>query len=155
MESKKVHFRHCLLFMFNQGKKAVDAFNEIFSVYGSEAPDVRTCQNWFAKFRDGNFELGDSPRSGRPAEVDIDQVEALIEEDPRQSTYELAKKLSCSQSSISSRLSDLGKILKCGKWIPHTLTERNLNQRLTTCISNLAKFHKKDFLWKIVTGDEK
>ena len=79
----------------------------------------------------------------------------LLEEDPRQSTRELANKLQVDQSTVLRRLHAIGKINRVGKWVPHKLTEININQRLNTCISLLAKYKKKDFLWKIVTGDEK
>ena len=38
-----------------------------------------TCQKWFAKFRAGDFSLDDAPRSGRPVEIDSDQIETFIE----------------------------------------------------------------------------
>ena len=79
----------------------------------------------------------------------------LLEEDPRQSTRELANKLQVDQSNVLRRLHAIRKINKVGKWEPHKLMEININQRLNTCISLLAKYKKKDFLWKIVTGDEK
>ena len=37
----------------------------------------RMCQNWFAKFHAGDFSLDDAPGSGRPVEVDSDQIETL------------------------------------------------------------------------------
>lgn len=49
----------------------------------------------------------------------------------------------------------MGKILKVGKWVPHELTEGNKINRLNTCLYLKSKFDKKDFLSKIVTGDEK
>ena len=94
-------------------------------------------------------------RSGRPQELQSDELEALLDEDPRQSTRELALRLNVDQSTINRRLHELGKINKLGKWVPHKLTETNVIQRLNTCISLMAKFKKKDFLWKIVNGDEK
>ncbi len=59
------------------------------------------------------------------------------------------------QSTILRRLHALGKINKAGKWVPHKLTEMNLLNRLNTCVYLSSKFRKKDFLYKIVTGDEK
>ena len=35
-------------------------------------------QDWFRHFRNGNFNLEDSPRSGRPAQVDNDRLRQLI-----------------------------------------------------------------------------
>ena len=37
------------------------------------------CQKWFAKFCAGDFSLEDAPWSGRPVEVDNDQIGILIE----------------------------------------------------------------------------
>ena len=37
------------------------------------------CQKEFAKFRAGDFSLDDALWSGRPVEVDSDQIETLIE----------------------------------------------------------------------------
>ena len=38
-----------------------------------------TCQKWFAKFCAGDFLLDDAPNSGRPVEVDSNEIETLIE----------------------------------------------------------------------------
>ena len=37
------------------------------------------CQQWFVKFCAGDFSLDDAPWSGRPVEVDSDQIDTLIE----------------------------------------------------------------------------
>uniref|UniRef100_A0A1I7XV51 Mariner Mos1 transposase n=1 Tax=Heterorhabditis bacteriophora TaxID=37862 RepID=A0A1I7XV51_HETBA len=47
------------------------------------------------------------------------------------------------------------KIRKLGKWAPHELSEDNIGRRLNICISLFARQCKKNFLWEIVTGDEK
>ena len=48
-------------------------------MYGGGAVTDQTCQKWFAKFHAGDFLLDDAPWSGRPDEVDSDQIETLIE----------------------------------------------------------------------------
>ena len=90
-----------MLYEFRQGKNAVEAKNAICSVYGFGAIDVRTCQRWFARFRAGCFDLEDQQRPGRPQELESDELVALLDEDPRQSTLELAKILLVNQSTIS------------------------------------------------------
>ena len=82
-------------------------------------------------------------------------MEELLQEDPRQSSRELALKLSISHTTVLNRLHALGKVQKVGKWVPHKLSEINISQRLNTCVFLSAKQKKKSFLWKIVTGDEK
>ena len=70
--STNEHFRHILLYYFRKGKKAAQVAKKLRDVYGDEALKGRQCQNWFRKFRSGDFSLQDEPRSGRPNEVDDD-----------------------------------------------------------------------------------
>lgn len=155
MSADKTHIRHCMLYEYNLKKNATQATNSICSAYGEHVLDVRTCQNWFARFRAGDFDLSDKERSGRPVEGDDALLEELIEEDPRLSTRELASVLSVSHVTVSNRLRALGKVQRVGKWVPHKLSEINIAQRLSICASLASRHKKKSFLWKIVTGDEK
>ncbi|KAK2578359.1 hypothetical protein KPH14_001400, partial [Odynerus spinipes] len=63
---KNEHFLHLLLFTFNQGFKAAKATRDICPVYGEGAIAERTARDWYAKFKNGNFDLKDAPLSGRP-----------------------------------------------------------------------------------------
>ncbi|GFU33415.1 RNase H domain-containing protein [Trichonephila clavipes] len=56
-------------------KNAVQARKKLADVFGGVLT-VRKCQNWFAKFRSGNFDVEDAPRSGRPVEDDKDAIKA-------------------------------------------------------------------------------
>ena len=38
----------------------------MFTVYGEDAVTDRTVYNWFERFRGGNLDVEDLPRSGRP-----------------------------------------------------------------------------------------
>ena len=44
----------------------------IWFAYSGDALDVRTCQNWFARFKAGDFDLNDKEHTGRPIEEDDD-----------------------------------------------------------------------------------
>ncbi len=72
MDADKVHIRHCMLYEFRHGKNAAKATEAICSINGDDALSVRVCQNWFAKFRSGNFDLNDEERSGSLQQLEID-----------------------------------------------------------------------------------
>ncbi|EFN78090.1 Histone-lysine N-methyltransferase SETMAR, partial [Harpegnathos saltator] len=90
MEEQDVHFRHILLYYFRKGKNASQAHKK---VYGNEALKERQCQNWFARFRSGDFSLKNAQRSGRLVEVDETHIKAIIDSDRHSTTRDIAEKL--------------------------------------------------------------
>ena len=71
---------------------------EDVAVYGECAVTDQTCQKWFVKFRTGDFSLGDALQSGRPVEVDSDQIKTVIENNQHYTTWEVAYILKISKS---------------------------------------------------------
>ncbi|GFX95435.1 histone-lysine N-methyltransferase SETMAR [Trichonephila clavipes] len=153
MESDKQHFRHILLFYYRKGKNAVQARKKLTDVDGEGVLTVR--QNWFAKFRSGNFDVEDAPRSGRPVEADKDTIKALVDGDRRITTREIGLRLNLSNSTVYDHLKGLGLSSKLGVWVPLVLTERNLCRRIDVCDSLLKRHENDPFLRRIITGDEK
>ena len=97
----QMHIRHCILYKFKKGSKASQAPRNIRSVYKNEAPRVRTCQRWFKQFESGNFTLEESLRSGRPSSIPLKVLKVVVEENPKQTARELAKKFStCQQREL-------------------------------------------------------
>ena len=47
---------------------------KIYAVFGDGAVTDRMCQKWLVKFRAVDFLLDNAPQSGRPVEVDSDQI---------------------------------------------------------------------------------
>ncbi|GFX48630.1 histone-lysine N-methyltransferase SETMAR [Trichonephila clavipes] len=155
MESDKKHFRHILLFYYRKGKNAVQARKKLTNVYGEGVLTVRQCQNWFAKFRSGNFDVEDAPRSGRSVEADKDAIKALVDANRRITTREIKLRLNLSNSTVYDHLKGLGLSSKLDVWVPHVLTERNLCRRTDVCDSLLKRHENYPFLKRIITGDEK
>ncbi|GFU24600.1 histone-lysine N-methyltransferase SETMAR [Trichonephila clavipes] len=82
MESDKQHFRHILLFYYIKGKNAIQARKKLTDVYGGVLT-VRQCQNWFAKFRSGNFDVEDAPLRNLCRRIDVcDSLLKRRENDP-------------------------------------------------------------------------
>ena len=157
---KKSHFRHLLLFAFNRGQKASEATRDICAVYGEDAIAERTARDWFARFKHDKFDLNDALRSGRPVEIDEDQLGDLLKEDGRQTCRELGEKMNCDFATISRHLQSMGFTQKLGAWVPHELTQKQKDKRLSIAAQNHARHqgthgHRQRFLYRIVTGDEK
>ncbi|VDD77281.1 unnamed protein product [Mesocestoides corti] len=117
MESKKRRLRFILLFYFIKGRKAAEAHKAICEVYGSDCITENTCQNWFKKFRSGDFSLKDKRRSGRPSEVDNQKIIDLIKSNRRITVREIAEKLSVSYTAIDNHLKYLGLFKRFGVWV--------------------------------------
>lgn len=150
----KIHLRHCMLFEFHRNPIATVATNNICDIYGNVL-DVRTCQRWFDRIRNNDFNLEDRPRSGPPVLLDNDVLKSAVEEDPRQTIEELADRLGVGWSTIQEHLKQIGKVWRVGVWVPHELTIEQKANRVSICNSLRIRQQKESFLDRIVTGDEK
>ena len=147
--------RFTMLYHFIKKETAVVATKNICDVLGNIL-DVRKCQRWFKKFRSGNFDLKNSPGSGRPREVDPAVLTAEIESDPTASIEKIADKLGYSWSSVQKHLKKIGKTWRKGRWVPHALSEENLGERVRACEeSEIKKESETPFVNDLITGDEK
>ena len=77
-----------MLYDFKKDKNATEMQRkQIYAVHGEGAVTDRTCPKWFVKFWAGDFLLNDAPRSGRPVEVDNDQIKTLTENNQCSTTW--------------------------------------------------------------------
>ena len=104
MECKNEHLRHILLYYFRKGKNAAQVAKKLRDVYGEEASKDRQCRNWFDKFRSGDFSLNDEQLSGRPNEVDDDQIKAKIEADRHATVQKIEEMLKITKSTINRHI---------------------------------------------------
>ena len=117
-------------------------------------------RKWFAKFKNGNFDINNTPHSGRPSKFDKDHLKALLKEESHQTSCELAKKINCNQKPLLNHLHSMGFAEKLGVWVPHELSENNRENCLQIASQHLACHratcsHKQRFLYRIVMGNEK
>ena len=122
MELSKQYFCGFLFYDFKSGESATASSRRINATFGDGTMSERKTQDWFRHFQNGNFNLEDSPRSGRPAQVDNDRLRQLIEADSRQTTRDLAQVLGAHFTTIAMHLRQLGKVHKLAQWVPHALT---------------------------------
>ena len=109
-ELNKHHLRELLIYFFNL-KKSAAAHRLLVEAYGEAALSERSCREWFQKFKNGEFDVKDKERSGRPKVYEDAELEALLE-DSCQTQEALALTLGVTQPAISHRLKSLGMIQK-------------------------------------------
>ena len=97
-------------------QKAAEAAWDICMVYKEGVIDKSLARKWFAKFKNGNFDIDDTPCSGRPSEFDEDHLKALLKEESHQTSRELAEKMNCNQKMILNYLHSIGFAKKLGVW---------------------------------------
>ncbi|GFU72973.1 mariner Mos1 transposase [Trichonephila clavipes] len=127
----------------------------LVEAYGGNALSCAQCYRWFEKFQNGDFDLRNE-ECGRPAKKFEDaELQALLDEDDGQTQEHLAEQLNVDQSTVSRRLKAIGKIIKVGRSVPHELMDRQQENRKLVCEMLLARYKRKSYLHRIVTGDEK
>ncbi|GFX97709.1 mariner Mos1 transposase [Trichonephila clavipes] len=95
-----------------KGKNAIQARKKFTDVYGEGVLTVRQCQNWFAKFRSGNFDVEDPPRSGKPVETDKDVIKALVDANRQITTLEIGLSFSINSEVYCHQLDKLNDALQ-------------------------------------------
>ena len=98
VEENVQHFQHIILYYFKKGKNATETQKKMCSGYGDGAVTEQTCHRWFARCRTGGVSLDDAAQSGRPVEVDGDQIETFTENGRRHATWGTADILTISKS---------------------------------------------------------
>lgn len=152
---KREHLRACILYEFRLGTSAAEIHRRLCAAFGPTVISKTTVYDWLQRFQDGNESLEDFPRSGRPVELDDDELRALVESNPRLTTREMAASLGCSQRTVVNHLGKIGKVPKLGTWVPHQLTARDRQQRVDLCMVHLTSHRTTAWLDSIITGDEK
>ena len=78
----KKQIQAIFLFEFKMGLKAVETTCNITKAFGPGTANKCTVQWWFKKFYKGDESFEDEEHSGRPLEVDNDQLRVIIKADP-------------------------------------------------------------------------
>ena len=88
------------LFKLKMCHKVAEKTYNINNTFGPGTANEHMVQWWFKKFFKGDKSLEDEEHSGRPLEVDNDQLKALIKADPLTATQKIAEELHIDHSMI-------------------------------------------------------
>ena len=111
-----------MLYYLKKGKNATEKQKKkICAAYGKGAVTDQMCQKWFVKFHAGDFSLDNVPVSGRPVEVDSDQIKTLTENNQHYTMQERIGILKISKLSIENHLYYFGYVNHFNVWVPHKL----------------------------------
>ncbi|VDO60610.1 unnamed protein product [Heligmosomoides polygyrus] len=83
-----------------------------------------------------------------------DQLEAMVEADPRPTVREPAQHFDVDGSTISRHLNGIGRVEKLDEWIPHKVPDGQMLKRDDTCASLRLGNLGKPCSGRIITCDE-
>ena len=81
--------------------KAAEAAKNICTVYEDNAIGESTARKRFSRFKEGRFDISDTPRPVKPSGFDEDCLNTLIRNDSRQCTRELVNEMNCDHCTIA------------------------------------------------------
>ena len=153
--------RYSIKFCVLLNKSPSETHHLITEAYGDNALSRGRVFEWHKRFREGQQEVEDEAREGRPSKATSPEmseaVEQMIANDHRLSAKHLAATIGISKSSVLRILHEVLSMSKvCARWVPRLLTPEMKQRRVASCQELLARsFHDGlDFLKRIITGDE-
>ena len=70
--------RTCFFYEFRLGEKATVVHRRLCQAFGEGFVSEKTCFNWFNRFKSGDYNMDDKPRSGRLPELDDEALRQLV-----------------------------------------------------------------------------
>jgi transposase len=151
---QQIEIRVLLRHYWKQGFNTTGAARKMGEVKGDDVVLDRTARIWFKKFDDGDTDLRDKSRSGRPTAVDSEEIREAIEANSSTSTRRLSAELDVPQTSVVRHLHALGKVNRCCREVLHEWTEIQARNHVTTCRKLLENPRDDRFIRRIAICDE-
>jgi histone-lysine N-methyltransferase SETMAR len=152
--------RVAIKFCFKAGLSATETLVLVQRAYGNEAVNRSKIFRWYSRFRVGRELVEDDERGGRPkstrTEVNIDAVADVVKNDRRSASRMIAESLNIPKTVVLRILKeDLVKRKLCTRFVPHSLTPEQREDRVTSCQDIIAMADaEKNLFNKIITGYE-
>jgi hypothetical protein len=107
-----VHIRHIMLYHFEKGHKAAEAFRDLNELFGEGTIGERQVRRWFERFKSGDTSLEDEGGRGRPSDFDDQALLDAVEEDESLTTQLSKPKDLARRTTLSSTMTTLGRMSK-------------------------------------------
>ncbi|XP_035229786.1 histone-lysine N-methyltransferase SETMAR-like [Stegodyphus dumicola] len=143
MATYKVHLCHCISYEFQQGRNITEACRNLLKVFGEGTISDRICRRWFENLKKLILTF---PISHVLGLIDDNVVKAMFEQDSYLTTLEITEGLNSAQQTISGHIRKKGLVWKYTRWVPHELSQKNLDDRVVTFTSLLARNKIEPFL---------
>ena len=142
--------RAAIKFCFKAGLSATEILVLVQKAYWNEALNRSNVFTWYSRFQDGRKLVDDDERSGRPkstrTKVNIAAVADLAKNDHQIASRMTAESLHISKTVVLRILKeDLGKRKLCARFIPHSLTPEQREDRVTFCQDLIAMADADNF----------
>jgi len=158
---ESVKFRAYIQVRCKNGFCAKDIYHELCDAYGKSEVSYATITMWMKKFKSGKTTIEDEPRPGRPRSVvtdkNIEKVREIIKQDARYTVHDIVQMRGISSGSVHFILRKCLKVRRItARWIPHLLTEKEKQQRVSIAkklLKMYPSYNSRTFA-DFCTGDE-
>ena len=144
-----------MLFCFKLGKNATEATEMINSAWGNNSVGASTVRKWFSRFRIGNFFCKTIHVQVLKKSLKMKNFISFIQWKPMSDSTRTWKTTMGYSGSNFKSIACNRKDSQGRKMGSHELTEENKDRRVHICLNLLSRYKKKNFLHKVITGDEK
>uniref|UniRef100_A0A1I7T7W3 HTH_48 domain-containing protein n=1 Tax=Caenorhabditis tropicalis TaxID=1561998 RepID=A0A1I7T7W3_9PELO len=120
---KKIVMLFESVFFMSSCKKnsAAETHRKISHVTGDDTLYYETGKFWFKRFKEGNHNLEDNARTGRPRLKVEDDIEEELKKQPKSTVCKVASSLGLNKTPVHRRLRQSGRVPKFGQLVPHDL----------------------------------
>lgn len=152
--------RYAIKFCVRLGKNATETFQMLQEAFKDDCISRSQSGRWHKAFKEGQEEVADEPRSGRPTtartDENVNRVCEVLRSDRRLSIQYIADTLNMSTFAVHGIVTENLQMRKvCAKLVPKVLTEDQKELRVSRCQELLDLIQNEpDFLNSVVTGDE-
>ena len=119
--------RAVIEFLAKEEIPTADIHHRLHHVYGDVCMGASSVRWRIKHFKDGNTNIQDQPRSGRPHKASTEpnkrRVDEIIKEDRHVTPDAIATKLGIGHNAVQETTESLGYRKICARWVPRLLTE--------------------------------